>query len=179
MESLQNFVQNFYLCRIKRNLPNMNLLQILHKTVVRIRKKNSTKNGVATKFCANFYLCSFRIIYPNWVATIFCANIRSFKSFQIWKQFRFVPSFDYWKKVNIPNLVMWINCKVLTIPCPLKKCVFFVFSRILIQAISKEAFVFSCIFFSHKIFLQFSTCLNFSIKKFYLDRSFFALLQMG
>ena len=54
MESLQNFVQNFYLCRIKRNLPNMNLLQILHKTVVRIRKKILPKMELPQNFVQTF-----------------------------------------------------------------------------------------------------------------------------
>ncbi len=45
-----------------------------------VRKQLSTKNGVASKFCANGYMYRIRkkLSTKNGVATNFCANVRFF-----------------------------------------------------------------------------------------------------
>ena len=63
MELLQNFVQCLLVYYEKKTLSTKNGVAskfCANVYMCSVKKKLSTKNGVASKFCANFYLCSIR-----------------------------------------------------------------------------------------------------------------------
>ena len=63
MELLQNFVQCLLVYYEKKTLSTKNGVASkfwANVYMCSVKKKLSTKNGVASKFCANFYSCSIR-----------------------------------------------------------------------------------------------------------------------